>query len=392
MNLSNELLVGGLVKRIRIMPIFGTRPEAIKMAPVISELSSRTVRFEVVVTVTGQHREMLDEALDVFDIRPRYDLNVMESGQSLADMTGRILTGLDKVFKKEVPDMVLVHGDTTTALASALAAFYCKIPVGHVEAGLRSFQRYEPFPEEANRRLVGALADLHFAPTEQARNNLLMEGIGDEVIFVTGNTVIDAVLAISERVFDKAVFRLLGGGHVKLDGSFGRILLVEAHRRENWGRPMENICKAVLEVVSNVQDMAVVFPVHKNPVVRDVVGQYLSGKERIYLIEPPPYDLFVFLLKSSYVVLTDSGGLQEEAPALGKPVLVLRNVTERPEVVESGAANLVGTCPKNIVDDVVRLFTDSKAYSGMQKAVNPYGDGYASKRIVDLLDSYFSYQ
>jgi UDP-N-acetylglucosamine 2-epimerase (non-hydrolysing) len=377
------------MKRLRIMPVFGTRPEAIKMAPVIHELWARSSRFEVVVTVTGQHREMLNQALDVFGICPSYDIQIMEPGQSLAQITTRVLSGLDTLFRMETPDMVLVHGDTTTTFASALAAFYHKMPVGHVEAGLRSNNKYEPFPEEGNRRLTADLVDLHLAPTERARSNLLAEGVSDEMIVVTGNTVIDAVLAISKRDHDNVVFELLDYGRLQLDGFEGRILLVEAHRRENWGGPMVQICQAILEAVSKVEDMVVVFPVHRNPVVRDTVRQYLLGKERIYLIEPPPYDLFVSLLKRSYVVLTDSGGLQEESPALAKPVLVLRDVTERPEVIQSHAAELVGTCKESIVQGMLRLFTDSRVYDTMTKAVNPYGDGLASRKIADAIEEFF---
>lgn len=371
------------------MPVFGTRPEAIKMAPVIHELLARSWKFEVVVAVTGQHREMLNQALDVFGICPSYDLQIMEPGQSLAQITTRILSGLDTLFGMETPDMVLVHGDTTTTFASALAAFYHKIPVGHVEAGLRSDNKYEPFPEEGNRRLTADLVDLHLAPTERARSNLLAEGVSDKMIVVTGNTVIDAVLDISKRDHDDVAFELLDDGKLQLDGSEGRILLVEAHRRENWGGPMVEICEAILEVVSKVQDMVVVFPVHKNPVVRDTIRQYLLGKERIYLIEPPPYNLFISLLKRTYVVLTDSGGLQEESPALAKPVLVLRDVTERPEVIQSHAGELVGTRKENVAKGILRLFTDSKLYDIMTQAVNPYGDGLASRRIADAIEEFF---
>jgi UDP-N-acetylglucosamine 2-epimerase (non-hydrolysing) len=375
--------------KIRVMLIFGTRPEAIKMAPVVHELWSRPSKFEVLVVVTGQHREMLSQALDVFGISPSYDLQIMEPGQSLTQITTRILDSLDKVLLKETPDMVLVHGDTTTTFISALCAFYHKILVGHVEAGLRSHEKYQPFPEELNRKLTGTLADLHFAPTENARTNLLNEGISDESIIVTGNTVIDAVLAISRGNGEDSAFRFLDGGEFRLDMDEGRILLVEAHRRENWGEPMANICKAILEITGKIKDMVVVFPVHKNPVIRGTVLEYLAGKERIHLIEPPSYDLFISLLKKSYAVLTDSGGLQEEAPALAKPVLVLRDVTERPEVVQAQAAQLVGTCRKKIVEGVLQLFNNSETYEIMKNALNPYGDGQASMRIADAIEDFF---
>lgn len=375
--------------KIRVMLIFGTRPEAIKMAPVVHELWSRPSKFEVLVVVTGQHREMLSQALDVFGISPSYDLQIMEPGQSLTQITTRILDSLDKVLLKETPDMVLVHGDTTTTFISALCAFYHKILVGHVEAGLRSHEKYQPFPEELNRKLTGTLADLHFAPTENARTNLLNEGISNESIIVTGNTVIDAVLAISRGNGEDSAFRFLDGGEFRLDMDEGRILLVEAHRRENWGEPMANICKAILEITGKIKDMVVVFPVHKNPVIRGTVLEYLAGKERIHLIEPPSYDLFISLLKKSYAVLTDSGGLQEEAPALAKPVLVLRDVTERPEVVQAQAAQLVGTCRKKIVEGVLQLFNNSETYEIMKNALNPYGDGQASMRIADAIEDFF---
>ena len=371
--------------KIRVMLIFGTRPEAIKMAPVVHELWSRPSKFEVLVVVTGQHREMLSQALDVFGISPSYDLQIMEPGQSLTQITTRILDSLDKVLLKETPDMVLVHGDTTTTFISALCAFYHKILVGHVEAGLRSHEKYQPFPEELNRKLTGILADLHFAPTENARTNLLNEGISNESIIVTGNTVIDAVLAISRGNGEDSAFRFLDGGEFRLDMDEGRILLVEAHRRENWGEPMANICKAILEITGKIKDMVVVFPVHKNPVIRGTVLEYLAGKERIHLIEPPSYDLFISLLKSPMQCLQIPEDFKKKLRHW-QSLCWYWDVTET-EVVQAQAAQLVGTCRKKIVEGVLQL-SIIETYEIMKNALNPYGDEQASMRIADAIEDF----
>ncbi len=370
--------------KIKIMPIFGTRPEAIKMAPVIKQFQKDSA-FEVIVTVTGQHREMLEQVLHLFNLSVTHNLDIMGHGQSLSQITTRVLQGLDSVFAKDSPSMVLVHGDTTTTFAGALASFYNKIPLGHVEAGLRSHKKYEPFPEELNRKLTSTLADLHFAPTKRGQQNLLNEGVDPESIYITGNTVIDAVLDVASKQEEPLVI-----DGIDLDIIDGKILLVEAHRRENLGKPMENICESILEIVKSLKDTKVVFPVHKNPQVRNTVYKFLSGKERIYLLEPPSYDKFVHLMKKSHVILTDSGGLQEEGPALGKPVLVMRSVTERPEAVEANTAKLVGTTKDKIVTEAIKLLTDKSQYMAMVNSNNPYGDGKASEKIVELVRKYFA--
>ena len=360
------------------MPVFGTRPEAIKMMPLVKALQG-VKDVECTVCVTAQHREMLDQVLHRFGIAPNYDLNIMEDAQTLESLTARVVTGVTAVLKEASPDLVLVHGDTTTTFASALAAFYRKIPVGHVEAGLRSHDRYSPFPEETNRRLTAAIAELHFAPTAANRENLRKENI-EKHVYVTGNTVIDALQQMVEegyRFEDAALAALYNG---KRRGR--RLILLTAHRRENLGAPLENICRAVRRIVLNNEDVEVVFPVHLNRDVRKVVWNVLDGVERVHLIEPVDVRDMHNLMNICYMVMTDSGGLQEEAPALGKPVIVLRRETERPEICAAGKAVLAGTEEEAIYAHADRLLRDPAAYRTMQKALNPYGDGHAAARIV----------
>jgi len=365
---------------LKVLAVFGTRPEAIKMAPLVKELEKRRAEIDCRVAVTAQHREMLDQVLSLFEITPAYDLDIMRQGQNLFDITGRALSGLQRVLLEERPDLVLVHGDTTTTFVAALSSFYMQIPVGHVEAGLRTRDKFSPFPEEINRHLTGVLADLNFAPTATARQNLLEEGVLADKIFVTGNTVIDALLA-TVRPGYRFNDNILDG----IDYNSRRVLLVTTHRRENLGEPMRGIYRALREVVENYPDVEVVFPVHKNPAVRTVVEEELNGLERVHLIEPMDYQPFINLIGRSYLVLSDSGGLQEEAPSLGKPVLVLRNTTERPEAVEAGTVRLVGTDREKVAGETRRLLDDKVFYSKMANAVNPYGDGHASKRIVQAI-------
>jgi UDP-N-acetylglucosamine 2-epimerase (non-hydrolysing) len=366
-----------------IIVVFGTRPEAIKLAPVVLELRKHPGRFRTVVVVTAQHREMLDQVLRLFQFKPDRDLDIMRPAQTPFDVTERALRGLKPVFEAEQPDLVLVQGDTTTTFAAALAAFYLKIPVGHVEAGLRTGDKYQPFPEEINRRLTTVLTDLYFAPTEWARQNLLRESIPAGRIFVTGNTVIDALLMTAQRQvdFDHPVLN-------RLDFDHSRVILVTAHRRENWGEPMRNICCALKQLVVAHRDVDIVFVVHLNPAVQQVVREELNGVERIHLLEPLSYEPFVHLMARSHFILTDSGGIQEEAPSLGKPVLVLRNVTERPEGIEAGTLKLVGTNTDRIVAEAERLLTDGAAYRTMARAKNPYGDGHAAERIVEIIEQW----
>ena len=358
----------------RIMVVFGTRPEAVKMAPVVRELHNHPGLLVPVVCVTAQHREMLDQVLELFELQPDHDLNVMRSNQSLSDLTCNVLNGIDDVLRRESIDMVLVQGDTTTTFAAALAAFYQKVPVGHIEAGLRTYDRHNPFPEELNRVLTTRLADVHFAPTREARENLLQEGISDEQILVTGNTVIDALLSIVDQVNESC-----GNGHVR------RRILVTAHRRESFGKPLEEVCRAILDLVEQHADVEVVFPVHLNPHVRTTVHGLLAGHERIHLSGPLGYAEFSRELAKAHLVLTDSGGVQEEAPSLGKPVLVLRNETERQEGIAAGTCRLVGTDRERIVREATRLLTDTEAYDAMAHVANPYGDGEASRRIVQWI-------
>lgn len=367
--------------RLPVMAIFGTRPEAVKMAPVIAALRA-SQDFVPIVVVTAQHREMLDQVLRLFSITPDRDLDVMLPEQSLFDITTRILSRLDPVVRECAPAMVLVQGDASSTMIGALAAFYHKIPVGHVEAGLRTMDRYRPFPEEMNRRVTTVLSDLHFAPTARSRDNLLSEGVPADRIFVTGNTVIDALSQVAKRP-DIG----LPPGVPPLDGR--RMLLVTTHRRENWGEPLRQIYLALLDVLNRFPDVMVVFSVHRNPAVRRVAEEVLAGHPRAHLIEPPDYGPFVRLESQAYLILTDSGGVQEEAPALGTPVLVLRDVTERPEGVAAGTVELVGTARERIVERTGRLLADPPARAAMAQARNPYGDGRASERIIDALRLWF---
>ena len=349
------------------------------MAPVVLELKRHTEEVELVLASTGQHREMLQQVFDTFGLAPDYDFKIMSARQTLAQITTRALEGLERVIQEVKPGLVLAQGDTTTTFAASLAAFYNKVPFGHVEAGLRTESKYDPFPEEMNRRLTGVLADMHFAPTERARQALLREGVQDSSIFVTGNTVTDALLSVAAMPFrftDKGVRTAI---------SHGRMILVTAHRRENWGEPMHGICAAIKRIIERRPDVSVLFPVHKNPIVREVVYPELEGVQCVTLIEPPDYVPFVHLMKAAHLILTDSGGVQEEAPSLGKPVLVLRKTTERPEGVEAGNAKLVGTDPEVIVPEVEKLLTDESAYHAMAHAANPYGDGHAARRIWEAI-------
>lgn len=372
---------------LRVLVIFGTRPEAIKMAPVVHGLIS-DARFATRVCITGQHREMLDQVLTLFGIRPDHDLNVMRPGQDLYGVTAEILTGLRGVLATARPDMVLVHGDTATTLAATLAAYYARIPVGHVEAGLRTGNLWSPWPEEGNRRVAGALAALHFAPTEGARANLLCENVPDDRITVTGNTVIDALLQVTARIdAESGLERELAGCFPFLHPD-RRLVLVTGHRRENFGAGFERICTALHRIADRFADVDIVYPVHLNPQVRAPVQRILSGAANIHLIEPLDYLPFVWLMGRAHLVITDSGGIQEEAPALGKPVLVMREMTERPEAVTAGTVQLVGTDPVAIEDWAARLLTDPAAHARMAVAHNPYGDGKAVPRILDALADY----
>lgn len=378
------------------MLVFGTRPEAIKMAPLVKEFQKHSDKFETVVCVTGQHREMLDQVLHIFEITPDYDLNIMKQGQDLYDVTARVLTGMRDVFKEVQPDIVLVHGDTTTSTAAALAAFYQQIPVGHVEAGLRTHNIYSPWPEEMNRQITGRIATYHLSPTPLSKQNLLSEGVKEEQITVTGNTVIDALYMVVEKIKqDKALDAELEG-QLKLVGydvnrlSEGRrLVLITGHRRENFGDGFINMCTAIKDLTKKYPEVDFVYPMHLNPNVRkpihEVFGADLSNLGNMFFIEPLEYLSFVYLMEKSSVVLTDSGGIQEEAPGLGKPVLVMRDTTERPEALEAGTVKLVGTDYNMIVNEVSLLLDDKEAYEKMSKAVNPYGDGLACKRIVEFL-------
>lgn len=366
--------------KIRVVAAFGTRPEAVKMAPLVTELASRPDWFDLHVVVTAQHREMLDQVLELFSIVPEYDLGIMRRRQSLTGILTRALTGLEAVFAKIHPDLVLVHGDTSTTLAAGLAAFYAQAKVGHVEAGLRSGDKYNPFPEEINRKLTASLADLHFAPTPRQAENLRAEGVNPGSIYITGNTVIDALLRVSQMQPPPDV------GGVPWDSLAGyRVVLVEAHRRENLGDPMVEICSAIAQMVREHPDTLVVFPVHRNPSVRATVRRTLGNLDRVLLLDPVDYRTMVHLMKMSYMVMTDSGGLQEEAPALGKPVLVLRRVTERPEGLEAGTLRLAGVHRQSILDCARALLDDPDSYAQMASSKNPYGDGQAASRIVDAI-------
>ncbi|WP_038160397.1 non-hydrolyzing UDP-N-acetylglucosamine 2-epimerase [Trabulsiella guamensis] len=369
---------------MKVLTVFGTRPEAIKMAPLVHALA-RDPHFEAKVCVTAQHREMLDQVLSLFSIVPDYDLNIMSPGQGLTDITCRILQGLRPVLESFKPDVVLVHGDTTTTVAASLAAFYQRIPVGHVEAGLRTGDLYSPWPEEANRTLTGHLAVWHFAPTENSRQNLLRENLQDKQIFVTGNTVIDALFWVRDRVLtDASLHAGLSEQYPFLDAS-KKMILVTGHRRESFGRGFEQICHALAEIAAQHPDVQIVYPVHLNPNVSEPVNRILGHVDNVILIEPQDYLPFVWLMNRAWLILTDSGGIQEEAPSLGKPVLVMREMTERPEAVEAGTVRLVGTDRQRIVEEVTRLLRDEEEYETMSRAHNPYGDGQACSRILTAL-------
>lgn len=367
------------MKKIKIMTVFGTRPEGIKMAPIVKELEKRE-NIESVICITAQHRQMLDQVLNLFHIKPDYDLNIFKPGQSLTEITMNALSGLEKVIEEAKPDLLLVQGDTTTVFSGALAAFYQKVKIGHVEAGLRSGNLYSPYPEEANRKLTGIVTNFHFAPTKESRENLLKEGYPDEKIFITGNTVIDALqYAIKEDY--KFELPLLN----ELDYENKKIILLTSHRRENIGKPMENIFSAIKDIVNKYDDVEVVFPIHLNPKVREIAYNVFEDNPKVHIIEPLDYEPFTNLMAKSYMVVTDSGGLQEEAPSLGKPVLVIREETERPEGIEAGTAKLVGTHYDNIFREADILISNSQEYKKMANAVNPYGDGKAAERIVDVI-------
>lgn len=365
---------------IKVLSVFGTRPEAVKMAPVVRELQKYPDQINSRVCVTAQHREMLDKVLTLFEISPDHDLNLMSPNQTLGQLTARVLTNLIPIIENEQPDWLLVQGDTTTVMAASLAAFYCGVKVGHVEAGLRTNDKQQPFPEEINRRVAGVVADLHFAPTNWARDNLLRENVPSEQVVTTGNTVIDALLTVADKPYN-----LCNGPLANIPWN-KRIILVTAHRRENFGQPLENICKALLEFADRYQDQVhVVYPVHLNPNVQQPVYHILGNKPNITLLPPLDYHPLVYLMKNSFFVVTDSGGIQEEAPSLGKPVLVLRAKTERPEGVEAGTVKLVGTHLNTILKSMTDLFEDEAQYQRMAGAINPYGDGCAAARIVKHL-------
>ena len=364
------------MSKIKVMSVFGTRPEAIKMAPLVKELEKRD-EVESIVCVTAQHRQMLDQVLETFEITPDYDLDIMKQGQTLSDITSRVLYGLEGVMKEVKPDIVLVHGDTTTTFAGALAAFYNQIDIGHVEAGLRTNDKYSPYPEEMNRQMVDCMTDMYFAPTNLSKENLLKENIDEDKIYITGNTAIDAMATTVKEDYS----------HPELDWvkDDERLILVTAHRRENLGDPMRNIFKAIRRIVDEFDDVKVLYPIHLNPKVRDVAHEVFDGCDRVKLIEPLEVFDFHNFINNCYMIMSDSGGVQEEAPSLGKPVLVLRDTTERPEGIDAGTLKLVGTDEDNIYNEAKILLTDSNAYDAMSKASNPYGDGHASERIVDAI-------
>ena len=366
--------------KIKVMTVFGTRPEAIKMAPLVKELEKRS-QIESIVCVTAQHRQMLDQVLEVFQITPDYDLDIMQQGQTLAEITTRALTGLEQVIKEANPDIVLVHGDTSTTFAGALAAFYNQKQIGHVEAGLRTWNKYSPYPEEMNRQLVGVLSDYNFAPTQMSYDNLKNEGKPEGKIFITGNTVIDAMATTIGDSYNHEIIDWVGSD---------RMILLTAHRRENIGEPMYNIFRAIKRVVDEIADIKVVYPIHMNPVVRKIAADVFGDDNRVRIIEPLEVFDFHNFQNQSYIILTDSGGVQEEAPSLGKPVLVLRDTTERPEGIAAGTLKLVGTNEQKIYEETKKLLTDVTAYEAMSKAANPYGDGHASERIVDIIIENFT--
>jgi len=372
---------------LKVLSVFGTRPEAIKMAPVVKELEKQPEIFKSLVCVTAQHRQMLDQVLNLFDIKPDYDLDIMRPGQDLFDVTCNVLQGMKRVLEKERPDIVLVHGDTSTTMSASIAAYYCRIRVGHVEAGLRTHNKFSPFPEEINRRVTGALTDLHFAPTEASRQNLLREGIADETICVTGNTVVDALLAVSARIDGNPALASQFTSDFAFLDSQKRLILVTGHRRENFGAGFENICLALADIARRNADVEILYPVHLNPNVQEPVRRILGGGDisNVHLIEPVDYLPFVYLMNRCHLIITDSGGVQEEAPSLGKPVLVMRDTTERPEAVQAGTVRLVGTDRAAIVTEANALLDDGQGHERMAKAHNPYGDGAAAVRIRDAL-------
>lgn len=367
---------------MKVLTVFGTRPEAIKMAPLVKRLNEEA-EIESVLCVTAQHREMLDQVLELFGLVPDYDLNIMKQNQTISQITSNVLMGLEDVLKKEKPDIVLVHGDTTTTFAASLAAFYQQIKVGHVEAGLRTHDKYSPYPEEMNRILTGHIADLHFAPTERNRQNLLSEAIPDEAIFITGNTVIDALLQVAGKPYSFEDETLK-----EIDFENRRVITVTCHRRENLGENMEQIFSAIRDIAAEFEDTEIIYPVHMNPKVRETAARVLGNAGRIHLIEPLQYQPFVNLMARSHLIITDSGGMQEEAPSLGKPVLVVRKETERPEAIEAGTVKLAGVSRDTIYQMTKELLTDEEAYGNMARAVNPYGDGHACERIAGVLLNY----
>lgn len=364
---------------MKVMTVFGTRPEAIKMCPLITELKKR-MDIETVVCLTGQHKEMLDQVMDVFGIEADYNMSVMKDKQTLSMITSAVIRGFDEILQKEKPDVVLVHGDTTTSFAAGLVSFYHQIPVGHIEAGLRTYNLQSPYPEEFNRQAADIFSEFYFVPTERAKENLLREGKSEKKIFVTGNTVIDALRFTVRDSYRNADLEW---------AKDSKLILVTAHRRENIGKPMESMFKAMRRIIEDNEDTKIIYPIHKNPIVREIADKYLAHYERIRLIEPLDVLDFHNFIKSSYMVLTDSGGIQEEAPALGKPVLVMRDTTERPEGVDAGTLKLVGTDKKRIYEETCRLLNDRDVYAAMSRASNPYGDGYASERIADVLMKHF---
>ncbi|WP_409022101.1 non-hydrolyzing UDP-N-acetylglucosamine 2-epimerase [Dellaglioa sp. P0083] len=365
------------MKKVKVMTVFGTRPEAIKMAPVVLELKERTTEFETVTVVTAQHRQMLDQVLEIFKITPDYDLNVMHDNQTLSDTTRNVLQKLDDVIKIEQPDIILVHGDTTTTFAASISAFYNQVAIGHVEAGLRTWDKYSPFPEEMNRQLTDVLADMYFSPTSQSETNLLLENHPKENIFVTGNTAIDALKQTVQKEYDHDVLSEVNPAN--------KMILLTMHRRENQGAPMRRVFEVIKSVVKDQSDVEVVYPVHLNPVVKDLAEEVLGGEQRVHLIEPLDVVDFHNIAAKSYFIMTDSGGVQEEAPSLGKPVLVLRDNTERPEGVNAGTLKLVGTDPVKVKETMISLITNKTEYERMANAKNPYGDGQAAKRILDAI-------
>ncbi|AUG03482.1 UDP-N-acetylglucosamine 2-epimerase (non-hydrolyzing) [Pseudomonas sp. 09C 129] len=372
---------------LKILSVFGTRPEAIKMAPLALALRADE-RFDAKICVTGQHREMLDQVLELFELEPDFDLNIMKPGQDLTDVTTCILQGMKGVFATYKPDIILVHGDTATTFATTLAAYYHQIPVAHIEAGLRTGNLYSPWPEEANRKLTGALARLHFAPTQKSEQNLLQEGVPPESVYVTGNTVIDALLNVVEKLGSNTRLNQQFSEQFKFLSTERRLILVTGHRRESFGDGFERICMSLASIAREFDDVEIVYPVHLNPNVREPVNRLLSGIDNIHLIEPLDYLPFVYLMNRSYLILTDSGGVQEEAPSLGKPVLVMRDTTERPEAIEAGTVRLVGTEKEKITSNLRELLLDSDAYQEMSFAHNPYGDGNACARIINTLATF----